>query len=46
MIEFARRYEKLVSMNAPELVVRNMGRWLAEEMVLYYYLDKNRKTIQ
>jgi hypothetical protein len=35
MIERARRYEKLISMNAPEVVVTEEGRCLAEEMVLY-----------
>ena len=33
----AMRYEKLISLNAPELVVTEEGRWLAEEMVLYYF---------
>lgn len=36
MIQRARRYEKLISMHAPELVVTEEGRCLAEEMVLYY----------
>ena len=36
MIQRARRYEKLVSMHAPETVVTEEGRGLAEEMVLYY----------
>ena len=36
MIQRARRYEKLIRMNAPEVVVTEEGRGLAEEMVLYY----------
>lgn len=36
MIQRARRYEKLIRMNAPEVVVTEEGRSLAEEMVLYY----------
>ena len=36
LIRAARRYEKIVSMNAPEVVVTEEGRGLAEEMVLYY----------
>jgi hypothetical protein len=33
----AQRYEKLVSLHAPEVVIQEEGRWLAEEMVLYYF---------
>jgi hypothetical protein len=36
MIQRARRYEKLISMDAPLIVVAEEGRCLAEEMVLYY----------
>jgi hypothetical protein len=36
LIERAMRYEKLISMGAPELVVTEEGRCLAEEMILYY----------
>lgn len=36
MIQRASRYEKLISLHAPELVVTEEGRCLAEEMVLYY----------
>ena len=36
MIERARRYEQFVSLYAPEMVVTEEGRCLAEEMVLYY----------
>lgn len=36
LIRAARRYEKMVSMDAPESVVTEEGRCLAEEMVLYY----------
>lgn len=37
LINRARRYEKLVSLNAPRVVVEEEGRFLAEEMVLYYH---------
>ena len=37
LIERAMRYEKLISMGAPEIVVTEEGRCLAEEMVLYYF---------
>ena len=37
MILRAQRYETLVGWNAPEEVLMDEGRWLAEEMVLYYY---------
>ena len=37
LIERAMRYEKLISINAPEIVVTEEGRCLAEEMVLYYF---------
>lgn len=33
----AMRYEKLISLGAPEIVITEEGRWLAEEMVLYYF---------
>lgn len=33
----ARRYAKLIAMGAPEIVVMEEGRCLAEEMVIYYY---------
>ena len=36
MIIRANRYEKLVSLRAPELVITEEGRALAEEMVIYY----------
>ena len=36
MIQRASRYERLISLQAPELVVTEEGRRLAEEMVLYY----------
>lgn len=36
MILRAQRYETLVGWNAPEEVLLDEGRWLAEEMVLYY----------
>ena len=36
MIQRARRYERLLSMHAPEVVITEEGRCLAEEMVLYY----------
>ena len=37
MITRAMRYEKLLSLGAPEIVVTEEGRYLAEEMVLYYF---------
>ena len=37
MITRAMRYEKLLSIGAPEIIVTIEGRMLAEEMVLYYY---------
>ena len=37
MVMRAMRYEKLLSLNAPEIVVTEEGRCLAEEMVLYYF---------
>lgn len=37
MIMRAMRYEKLLSLKAPEIVVTDEGRMLAEEMVLYYF---------
>jgi hypothetical protein len=37
MITRAARYERLISLGAPEIVVTEEGRCLAEEMVLYYY---------
>ena len=37
LIERAMRYERLISMGAPEIVVTEEGRCLAEEMVLYYF---------
>ena len=33
----AMRYEKLLSLGAPEIIVTEEGRCLAEEMVLYYF---------
>ncbi len=37
LIEIAMVYEKLISLGAPEIVVTEEGRCLAEEMVLYYF---------
>lgn len=37
MILRAARYEKLLSLNAPEIIVTEEGKFLAEEMVLYYF---------
>lgn len=37
MITRAMRYEKLISLGAPEIIVTMEGRCLAEEMVLYYF---------
>ncbi len=33
----ARRYAKFNAMGAPEIVITEEGRCLAEEMVIYYY---------
>ena len=40
LINRARRYERLVSLHAPEIVLENEARCLAEEMVLYYCMAK------
>ena len=37
LITRAARYEKLVSIGAPEIIVTEEGRFLAEELVLYYF---------
>ena len=37
LIARAKRYERLISLGAPEIVVTEEGRCLAEEMVLYYF---------
>lgn len=37
IINRARRYERLVSMNAPAIIINEEGRSLAEELVLYYH---------
>ena len=37
MITRASRFERLISLGAPEIVVTEEGRCLAEEMVLYYF---------
>ena len=37
MITRAMRYEKLISIGAPEIIATEEGRLLAEEMVLYYF---------
>ena len=37
MITRAARYERLIELGAPVIVVTEEGRCLAEEMVLYYY---------
>lgn len=37
LITRAARYEKLISISAPEIVVTEEGRGLAEEIVLYYF---------
>lgn len=46
MILRARRYEKLVGWNAPEIVIQEEGRWLAEEMVLYYHGPQEKQTFE
>lgn len=37
LITRAARYERLISLGAPEIIVTEEGRCLAEEMVLYYF---------
>ena len=37
LIKRAMRYERFISMGAPEIVIMEEGRCLAEEMVLYYF---------
>ena len=37
LITRASRFERLISLGAPEIVVTEEGRCLAEEMVLYYF---------
>ena len=37
MVARAGRYERLISLGAPDIVVTEEGRCLAEEMVLYYF---------
>ncbi len=40
LIKRAQRYERLIELNAPDVVVEEEGRSLAEEMVLYYHAVK------
>ena len=40
----ARRYARLVELSAPEVVIQEEGRYLAEEMVLYYYGPQEQRT--
>lgn len=40
LINRARRYEKLVSLGAPKIILENEAQRLAEEMVLYYCMAK------
>lgn len=40
LINRARRYEKLIEMKSPEVVINEEGRCLAEEMVLYSHCKK------
>ena len=37
VINRARRYEMLVKLNAPQVIITEEGRFLAEEMALYYH---------
>lgn len=37
VVNRAKRYTRLISMNAPEIVVTEEGRYLAEELALYYH---------
>lgn len=40
LINRAQRYTKLIELGAPDVVVEEEGRFLAEEMVLYYHATK------
>ena len=40
LINRAQRYEKLIELGAPEVVVQEEGRFLAEDMVIYYHATK------
>ncbi len=40
LINRAQRYERLIELNAPDIVLEEEGRCLAKEMVLYYYAVK------
>lgn len=40
LINRAQRYEYLISHNAPKTVIDEEGRRLAEEMILYYYCNR------
>ena len=42
----ARRYIELVALHAPEAVIENEGRCLAEEMVLYYHGPQKQRTLE
>ena len=44
LIERAMRYERFISLGAPEIVVTEEGRCLAEEMALYYF-GKEEKPV-
>lgn len=43
IILYAQHFEKLVSTNAPESVLNDTARCLAEIMILYHYFDLSRK---
>lgn len=44
VINRAKRYERLVSLNAPAVVINEEGRCLAEEMALYYHHRQKPQT--
>ena len=44
LILHARRYEKLISWHAPQVVIEEAGRCLAEEVVLYYCGPQTTRT--
>lgn len=46
MILYARRYEALASLHAPQLLIEEAGRWLAEEMVLYCHGPQEKQTFE
>ena len=42
LISRARRYTRLIELKAPQIIIENEARCLAEELVLYHYLRCNK----